>query len=702
MLQLARRTLGLDPIEQSQTRRRDSEGDHGQLPRRPASRQPAQPIIAPPQDTPSTTDVLARAGRDCSLSPATRTVLTTILTILNDRPTARIRLTTLITQTSLARRTIQAALRRLEAANYLVIAPQHNDYGGHMANQYTLSAGGGRSPRSPLNINTWKGGQPAQPSAEPTATIFAPAAAPTLIVPPCRVELVPTITAAPVPAPSVDAAPPFHAQPVPEMAQVDANGSGATFDPGVYAAWVATLDDQTARPWTYSRSPRQVMQGHQYGMAELLRGQAERQSVATSAAPSAEPSAPRLSQSLLTLRAPAPALGVAPVVGVQALRAELARIEREARRYFAQKAPNAGKQAQIRAAAVRRQLAELEGTLGDRLAGAAKQTPTRRKVTAPPSMFPLGSSSGDFGAVAIGDINAGVAQLEGEGFAGGGFGKTIGGDGAAQKLFGVGGAKSVHAQTRSGSNAEVVTGLGDLALGDASKATRVGEDVVTVTGNSGENARVKQAGDQALATTLGVAPGDLDCFIFKIDVLDAQAGQLVDAQAATEGELGGELHLAGELADDGLGVGLGEAEAWGRAGRARAELGDEGGFVAPPAALAHPGLQFVQPGNGGAETTTGELAILAGLDVGRPVGMGDGAQLVQSASVALLLDPANGGDDAGLVGAQALVAKNSASSGAVQLGLMAAGAGLENTVKGVGYLLDQRASRHGRSPPGAA
>jgi hypothetical protein len=33
---------------------------------------------------------------------------------------------------------------------------------------------------------------------------------------------------------------------------------------------------------------------------------------------------------------------------------------------------------------------------------------------------------------------------------------------------------------------------------------------------------------------------------------------------------------------------------------------------------------------------------------------------------------------------------------------VATGAGLENTVKGVGHLLDQRASSHGRHPPGGA
>jgi hypothetical protein len=154
MLQLARRELGLDRPERPQTARRDSEGGHIQPARRTAS-QPAieasQSMIAPPQDVPSASEILARAGRDCTLSPAMRLVLTTILELLGDRLSARIRLATLISQTNLARRTIQAAQRRLEAAGYLMIAPQENEWGAHVANQYTLCMGGAIKVITPLS-----------------------------------------------------------------------------------------------------------------------------------------------------------------------------------------------------------------------------------------------------------------------------------------------------------------------------------------------------------------------------------------------------------------------------------------------------------------------------------------------------------------------------------------------------------------------
>ena len=716
MLQHARQELNLaTPEGAPATQHTKTSRDNHQAPQ-PSAPSGEPPASNPPQPTVSAAAVLTRAGSDCSLSRAMRSVLDTVVSLIGSRPATQITMRTLETATGLARRTIQIAQRRLEAAGYLAITPTSKRCGGHDANRYALCMERGRSPRSPLKLIAWKGGEacPAPAAPEPPAVIErvpAPAAPPV------------TIDDAVEPAPRLDI-PPFHASQVRETTDLDwqedqgvhcifpqkvplenicadtstEDDPGATFDPVGYAAWAATLDPTTERPWTYGRSPREVMQGHEYGMAELLRSQAERGPLQPSSVePVADPPVRRLHQTALTL--PTPAVTADAVPGLQALRMELTRIEREARRYFAQKAPNAGRQAQIRAAALRRQLAALEKSPSVRPEDAAANTAARGQT--PPYMPFLRDSSGDFGAVAVGDIDAGVAQLQGEDFAGSGLSETIGGDGAAQELLGVGSAKGVHDEAGSGRDAEAVTGSGDLALGDAGEAARVGEDVVTVAGNGGENAGIKQAGDQALAATLGVAPGDLDCFIFKIDVLDAQPGQLVDAEAAAEGELGGELHLARELANNGLRVGLGEAEAWGRARRAGAERGNEGGFVAPPAALAHPGLQLVQSGDGGAEAAAGELAVFAGLDVGLPVGVSDGTQLLQPASVALLLDPAHGSDDASLVGAKALVAENNAGSGAVQLGFMTTGAGLENPVKGVRYLLDQRAGWHGLSPPGA-
>ena len=130
--------------------------------------------------------------------------------------------------------------------------------------------------------------------------------------------------------------------------------------------------------------------------------------------------------------------------------------------------------------------------------------------------------------------------------------------------------------------------------------------------------------------------------------------------------------------------------------------GNKGGLVTPPAALAHASLQLVQTSDGGADAAAGELTVLAVTDVGNPVVVGDGAELAQLAPIALLLDPADGGDSAGLVGAEGAIAENRLVGRSRQLGLVAAGAGLENGVEGVGHLLDQRASRHGRSPPGGA
>jgi hypothetical protein len=129
------------------------------------------------------------------------------------------------------------------------------------------------------------------------------------------------------------------------------------------------------------------MQGHEYGLAELKRSQAERGPLVVSPAAPPAPPAPRLRQT--TIRVAAPTSAPAPVAGVQALRAELARLEREARRYFAQQAPTAGRQTKQRAAAIRQQLAELEAsTDASRSAGGvSKLTMAERGKIAPPSML---------------------------------------------------------------------------------------------------------------------------------------------------------------------------------------------------------------------------------------------------------------------------------------------------------------------------
>ncbi len=696
MLLHARRELGLLERAPAPQPNITTSPDHHARRRsvQPAETAAETPAATPAQPTVSAAAVLARAGKDCSLSRAMRSVLASVVALIDTRPATQITLRTLVDTTGLTRRTIQIAQRRLVEDGYLTITPTSKRCGGDDANRYALCMGG-RSKRSPLKIKAWKGGQslPSVAESPPPAAALEP------------VPTLPAAAAAPEPVDGVETRFPQKVTLENICATVTStqathdlpaeDGPGATFDPVGYAAWAATLDPTTERPWTYSRSPREVMQGHEYGMAELLRGQAERQSLASSAAPSAEPPAPRLSQSLLTLPAPVPAATAAPVAGIQALRAELQRIEREARRYFAQKAVNAGKQAQIRAAAVRRALVALEGTLSDRPAGAAKKTPGRGRPT-PPSMPPLGTGSGDFGTVAVGDIHTGVAELERQGAAGSGLGQAIGGDGAAEKLLGVGGAKGVHAEARACANPGGISRSGDLALGNAGEVAGIGEDVVAVTRHVVEDSGIEQAGDEALATALGVAADNLDCFIFKIDVLNPQPRQLVDAETAAESQPCGQLDFAREVGHDRGGVRLGEAEAGHGAGNAGADLGNESSLVTPPAALAHPGLQLVQACDSGADTAAGELALLAVADVGNPVVVGDDAQLTELASVAVVPDPADGGDGAGLVGLERAIAKNHLASGALQLGLVAAGAGLENTVKGVGHRADYARPSHRR------
>ena len=383
-------------------------------------------------------------------------------------------------------------------------------------------------------------------------------------VKPCKgggIAPAPATPPAAAPAPHRDT-PPFHALPVSEATDSDWQEGE---DPLTGTTWCGYADGarfypagdmnadrgQGAQPpavWTYSRSPRAVMHGHEYGMAELLRSQAERaaerQAVQGETAPEpTESPAPRLSQSFLTLPAPTHAPAEPSVAGLQGLRAELTRIEREARRYFAQKATNAGKQAQMRAAAVRRELAALENIPSARPAGAAKKTPGRRK-TPPPYMLSLEALSGDFGAVAVCDFHPAVTELECESTAGSGLGKPIDGERLAEKLLGVGGTKGVHAEARSGANSGGIAGSGDLALRDAGEIAGVGEHVVAVTGDAGQDRRIEQAGDDALATALGVAADNLDCFIFKINVLNPQPSQLVDAEAAAEGQPCGQLDFA--------------------------------------------------------------------------------------------------------------------------------------------------------------
>jgi hypothetical protein len=156
MLLHARRELGLPECAPA------TQGDNAGQPDHHARRrstQPAEtPAANPPQPAISAAAVLARAGEDCSLSRAMRTLLSIVVSLLGTRPATQITLHTLVNKTGLTRRTIQIAQRRLVEDGYLTITPTSKRCGGDDANRYALCMGGGRSKRSPLKIKAWKGG----------------------------------------------------------------------------------------------------------------------------------------------------------------------------------------------------------------------------------------------------------------------------------------------------------------------------------------------------------------------------------------------------------------------------------------------------------------------------------------------------------------------------------------------------------------
>ncbi len=141
MLLHARRELGLP--EHAPATQRDDTGQPDHHARR-RSVQPAEtPAASPPQPAISAAAVLARAGEDCSLSRAMRTLLAIVVSLLGTRPATQITLRTLVDKTGLTRRTIQIAQRRLVEDGYLTITPTSKRCGGDDANRYALCMGGG-------------------------------------------------------------------------------------------------------------------------------------------------------------------------------------------------------------------------------------------------------------------------------------------------------------------------------------------------------------------------------------------------------------------------------------------------------------------------------------------------------------------------------------------------------------------------------
>ena len=304
-------------------------------------------------------------------------------------------------------------------------------------------------------------------------------------------------------------------------------------------------------------------------------------------------------------------------------------------------------------------------------------------------------------AVAIGDAGAAVAELEGEGLAGGilvqPFIKRL-----AQELLGVSGAEGMHAQAGATADARSIPCSGDLTVRLSGQAVGVTEHVVAILGDITEDVGIKQAGDQALAAPFGVGALNVDGSRCEVDVFCSESGDLVDAQTAGECQARGHLHLAGQVVDDRPGVGEREAESGCRAGDRGGDLRCVGGVSAPPASLAQGMLQLVDGGDGSADAAAGQSPLLAVPHVGDPVIVGDLPEFQQVPAMAFLLDPLDGGDGARFVGAQALITEQGGVIGSLGLGLVAAGARLENSIEGVGHLLDEGSLCHLRGPPGSS
>ncbi len=179
MLLHARRELGLLMPERAPATPRDDTGHSDHHARRRSAQPTEPPAASSPKPAISAATVLARAGEDCSLTRAMRTLLAAIIALLGTRPATRIRLRTLVHETALTRRTIQIAQRRLVADGYLTITPTSNTCGGDDANRYSLCMGG-RSKRSPLKVKAWKGGQSLPPVAESPPHVAAPEPVPVL------------------------------------------------------------------------------------------------------------------------------------------------------------------------------------------------------------------------------------------------------------------------------------------------------------------------------------------------------------------------------------------------------------------------------------------------------------------------------------------------------------------------------------------
>ncbi len=286
----------------------------------------------------------------------------------------------------------------------------------------------------------------------------------------------------------------------------------------------------------------------------------------------------------------------------------------------------------------------------------------------------------ELGDVAIGHLDAIVAQQLGELTAGLVFAQTSGHT-AMKKGFGERGAQTVQAL---GGDSEFVAGLTDSVLQPTGQDRAVGPEPVTAGRDRRQGMlKFRAAGaiwhNEALTATFGVAAPDTDHAGNSVEVILAQPSELVMAQAADGEQMDHALELRSIArveaypADDLLDLADTVAAAWGAGGETGVEIvGDEliGAQFAPALGL-HANGELTHGAESAADSDAFELALVHGGDA---PAHGFGGQIAEELRPQLRWEVADEGIDALLDAAVGVMAENALVGLAGRFGNVAAAA----------------------------
>ncbi len=270
----------------------------------------------------------------------------------------------------------------------------------------------------------------------------------------------------------------------------------------------------------------------------------------------------------------------------------------------------------------------------------------------------------ELGDVAIGHLDAIVAQQLGELTAGLMFAQTSGHT-AMKKGFGERGAQTVQAL---GGDSEFVAGLADSVLQPTGQDRAVGPEPVTAGGDRRQGMfKFRAAGviwhNEALAAAFGVAAPDTDYAGDSVEVVLTQASELVMAQSAGDEQADHALELRSiarvqaYAAADLLDLADAVATARGAGGEAGVQIvGDEliGAQFAPALGL-HANSELAHGAEGAADSDAFELALAHGGDA---PAHGFGGQIAEELGAQLGWEVAEQGIDALLDAAVGVMAEN--------------------------------------------